>query len=279
MENKKSFVMYDNWATLISNLPTEQAGQLIQAMCAFQLGQEPQIEDQAVKAMFIMIRGKMEEDSRNYAEKCANAKASIQTRYQKKSEDLRTNTNVEDESTNVYERIRTKGDTDTDTDTDTETDTENDTETDKVLPSTTDLPEGNDIPGVKTQECNYQGVVDAFNETCVSLPRVKSLSEARKKAIKARLRQYSMDDLRTAFTKVEALPFLKGQNDRNWAATFDWVMKDTNLAKILDGNYDPRGHPQTQRASPGGKSYAEQHDEVTRWLYDKAGGDPAVFGR
>lgn len=273
MESKKSFVMYDNWATLISNLPTEQAGQLIQAMCAFQLGQEPQIEDQAVKAMFIMIRGKMEEDSRNYAEKCAKAKASIQTRYQKKSEDLRTNTNVEDESTNVYERIRTKGDTET------ETDTENDTETDKVLPSTTDLPEDNDIPGDKTRECNYQGVVDAFNETCVSLPRVKSLSEARKKAIRARLRQYSMDDLRTAFSKVEASPFLKGQNDRNWSATFDWILKDTNLAKILDGNYDPRGHPQPQRASPGGRSYAEQHDDVTRWLYEQAGGDPAMFGR
>ncbi|MCI6698413.1 MAG: DUF6291 domain-containing protein [Lachnospiraceae bacterium] len=279
MESKKSFVMYDNWATLISNLPTEQAGQLIQAMCAFQLGQEPQIEDQAVKAMFIMIRGKMEEDSRNYAEKCAKAKASIQTRYQKKSEDLRTNTNVEDESTNVYERIRTKGDTET------ETDTENDTETDKVLPSTTDLPEDNDIPGDKTRECNYQGVVDAFNETCVSLPHVSTISDARKKAIRARVRQYGMDNILKAFQKAEASTFMKGGNKRNWTAKFDWIMNGNNMAKILDGNYDDdpnagqeaRGQP--QRASPGYQSYAEQHDEVTRYLYEKAGGNPELFGR
>jgi hypothetical protein len=31
---------------------------------------------------------------------------------------------------------------------------------------------------------------------------------------------------------------LKGGNDRNWSATFDWLIKDANMAKVLDGNYD-----------------------------------------
>ena len=36
---------------------------------------------------------------------------------------------------------------------------------------------------------------------------------------------------------AEGSSFLKGKNDRNWSATFDWMVKDANMAKILDGNY------------------------------------------
>jgi hypothetical protein len=40
------------------------------------------------------------------------------------------------------------------------------------------------------------------------------------------------------FTKAEESDFLKGANSRNWTATFDWMIKDANMAKILDGNFD-----------------------------------------
>ena len=43
------------------------------------------------------------------------------------------------------------------------------------------------------------------------------------------------------FEKVEASDFLKGKNNRDWVATFDWIIKDSNMAKILDGNYDNAG--------------------------------------
>ena len=52
---------------------------------------------------------------------------------------------------------------------------------------------------------------------------------------------YSVDDFRTLFEKAQASAFLKGANDRNWAATFDWLIADRNMAKVLDGNYDDRG--------------------------------------
>ena len=90
----------------------------------------------------------------------------------------------------------------------------------------------------KREKINYQKIVDMYNDTCVSLPRVQSLSDARKKAIKARLKVYSIYDLQRVFEKAEASTFLKGGNSRNWNATFDWLLKDTNIAKVLDGNYD-----------------------------------------
>lgn len=87
---------------------------------------------------------------------------------------------------------------------------------------------------------DYKAISTAFNEICVSLPSIKSLSEARKKAIRARLNTYSFDDFITMFEKAEASSFLKGDNNRNWTATFDWLIKDSNMAKVLDGNYDNR---------------------------------------
>ena len=83
-----------------------------------------------------------------------------------------------------------------------------------------------------------QEIIDAFNEICVSFPKVMTLSEARKKAIKARLKTYSHAEILAVFQLAEDSDFLKGANNRNWSANFDWIMKDSNFAKILDGNYN-----------------------------------------
>ena len=88
---------------------------------------------------------------------------------------------------------------------------------------------------------DYQQIADLYNDTCVSFPRLKTLSDARKKAIKARLKTYSIESFKEVFEKVEASDFLKGKNNRDWVATFDWIIKDSNMAKILDGNYDNAG--------------------------------------
>ena len=84
---------------------------------------------------------------------------------------------------------------------------------------------------------DYQQIADMYNGTCVSFPRLSKLSESRKKAIRARLNQYTIDDFKRMFELAEESDFLKGANGRNWTATFDWMVKDSNMAKILDGNY------------------------------------------
>lgn len=94
--------------------------------------------------------------------------------------------------------------------------------------------------GKEKSNTDYQQIIDLFNDTCVSFPKVRSLSDARKKAIKARLKTYSADDLKRAFEMAEASDFLKGKNNRDWQATYDWIMCDRNMAKILDGNYNNR---------------------------------------
>lgn len=96
---------------------------------------------------------------------------------------------------------------------------------------------------------DYQGIADMFNKTCVSYPRVTKMSNDRKKAIKARLNEYSMADIQDLFVKAERSDFLKGKNDRNWMANFDWLIKSSNMAKVLDGNYENRQSKQEGQGS------------------------------
>lgn len=89
----------------------------------------------------------------------------------------------------------------------------------------------------KETRIDYQQVVDLYNSICKSFPSVRSLSDARKKAIKARMKTYTIEELKKVFQNAEASSFLKGKNDRNWSANFDWMIADKNIAKILEGNY------------------------------------------
>lgn len=110
------------------------------------------------------------------------------------------------------------------------------------------------------ERIQYQQIADMYNDTCVSFPRLTTLSEARKKAIKARLNVYSLEDFRRLFTKAQESTFLKGANNRNWTATFDWLIKDTNMAKVLDGNYDNRSDSSGGMSKPSNK-VAQQLDD------------------
>lgn len=93
----------------------------------------------------------------------------------------------------------------------------------------------------ESHQVPYQDVMRIYNSTCVSYPKCKTMSEARKKAIRARFNNgYTLDDFKELFEKAEKSSFLRGSNNNNWSANFDWLIKDANMAKVLDGNYDDK---------------------------------------
>ena len=114
-----------------------------------------------------------------------------------------------------------------------------------------DIEKDKDIDIEEKERTNCKQIVDLFHSICVSYPSVRTLSEARRKAIKARLKAYSLDDFKILFEKAEASSFLKGSNERNWSATFDWLIKDSNMAKVIDGNYDDKGKSQSEKRDSG----------------------------
>lgn len=96
-----------------------------------------------------------------------------------------------------------------------------------------------DKPSIPSSSKNdYISIFELYNQICKSYPRINAYSEARKKAIKARLNMYTNQDFEKLFKKAESSDFLKGKNGRNWSANFDWLIKEANMAKVLDGNYD-----------------------------------------
>ena len=96
------------------------------------------------------------------------------------------------------------------------------------------------ITDTSIKDISIRDIVDLFNTTCVSFPKVTAVSADRKKHISARLKQYGIETIKLVFEKAQASDFLKGNNQRKWKANFDWLLNETNFAKVLDGNYDDK---------------------------------------
>lgn len=112
-------------------------------------------------------------------------------------------------------------------------------------------PPDDERPAPPLHHVPYEQVKNLYNEICTSLPRCTAMSDARRKAIKARFASgYTLEDFRQLFTKAEASSFMRGANSRNWRATFDWLLKDANMAKVLDGNYDDHQAAVQEQAKP-----------------------------
>lgn len=79
--------------------------------------------------------------------------------------------------------------------------------------------------------------IDLYHKICVSFPTIRAVSEARMKKIKNLLKKYTLGDFQTVFENMEKNDFLKG-NSKDWKASFDWVLKEDNFLKVLEGQYD-----------------------------------------
>lgn len=102
------------------------------------------------------------------------------------------------------------------------------------------------LPHPQVEHVDFVKLQEYFNTTFRGkLSMVVSMTEARRKAVKARIAQYDKETVFTVLKKVAASPFLLGCNDRNWKCDFDWIFKAGNFTKILEGNYDEKRNNNT----------------------------------
>ena len=209
---KPSFLVYYDNEVVIVRLSDEEAGKLFKSL--FPYGREeikPDFEKSPALAMaFDILSMTIDRDKEKYVKRCEKNRENIQKRWTKAGKQSNTNVYAGKQSNTKH--------TDKDKDKDKDKDMERDSNID------------------------YQQIADMYNEICISFPRLTKLSDSRKKAIRARLNQYTIEDFKRLFTMAEESSFLKGQNGRDWSANFDWLIKDSNMAKVLDGNYvDKKG--------------------------------------
>lgn len=71
------------------------------------------------------------------------------------------------------------------------------------------------------------------------LPSIRAWTDARKRALKARLRDpHWLEQSLRAIAKIPKTPFLIGENDRGWRANIDWLLRPDSVARVLEGAYD-----------------------------------------
>lgn len=101
-------------------------------------------------------------------------------------------------------------------------------------------------PHPQVEHVDFVKLQEYFNTTFRGkLSMVVSMTEARRKAVKARIAQYNKETVFIVLKKVAASSFLLGGNDRNWKCDFDWIFKAANFTKILEGNYDEKRNSNT----------------------------------
>ena len=93
----------------------------------------------------------------------------------------------------------------------------------------------------KKERIDYDAIVKCWNETNTLLPNVKMLNNKRKEQIRTLLasNNATVDDLMKAIKIISMSSFCQGKNDRNWRASFDWLIKDTKscFSRLFEGAY------------------------------------------
>lgn len=117
-----------------------------------------------------------------------------------------------------------------------------------IVPREGDAPEP-----VPRENVQYKKIADYWNSVCTELPKVQAMSENRKKAVRARVKEYGEETVLQVIALVKQSDFLCGRTGNSWNASFDWVMKPANFVKVLEGNYAnktpaPPGPPGTPKS-------------------------------
>jgi hypothetical protein len=82
--------------------------------------------------------------------------------------------------------------------------------------------------------------VDAWNLFAENygLSKIEAVSDGRKRKFNTRVQEKSFDFLKV-LEKIKTSRHLRGDNQRGWKVTFDWIIEnDKNYLKIIEGNYD-----------------------------------------
>lgn len=250
MAENKGIMLYFKDRKYIDKLDDSQKAKFLTMLFDYaESGNVPDFDgDVSLELVFMMFKDSYDRQVEHFDEVCQNrseaGKKGAAKRWGKKEEEPESIANAKTDIAKIANAkfaIKQNSKNSNENDNENENDNDNDNiflgDTDVSLSTGVDAP-AESAPGKVTAK----QVVDLFNTICVSYPRVTVLSEKRRKAINARLKSmgYSLDAFRVLFEKAEMSDFLKGRNNKDWRATFDWLIKDGNMAKVLDGNYDNR---------------------------------------
>ena len=231
---KKSFMLYYDYREQLALLTDEERGRLLMAILDYgETGAVPELEG-ATRMAFSFIRAQMDRDAEKWEQtRQARARAgqqgglrSGQTRKAAASQPKQGEASEAFASSASEEEAGGSEGSVTGT---------------VTVTGIVTGEEGAPLPpkGASSSSVPFEKIMQLYNTTCKSLPKIKVIDGQRRKAVAARWRTYhSLDTFAELFQKAEASDFMRGVNDKGWAADFDWIMRPTIMAMVLEGKYD-----------------------------------------
>lgn len=105
-------------------------------------------------------------------------------------------------------------------------------------PEQPQVPDSPPLPA-RPPNCPYDDIAKLYNEICTKLPKVRELTEKRKKAMQTVWKIHpEINYFSEVFNKANTSDFLTGKNEREWKADFDFMVNLNNIVKIVEGKYD-----------------------------------------
>lgn len=86
-----------------------------------------------------------------------------------------------------------------------------------------------------------QPIIDSWNSLGLQKLVAINPNTNRYRLLNARIKEYGLDTVLEAIENINYSSFLRGQNNKNWTITFDWLIKPNNFTKVLEGNYRDKG--------------------------------------
>jgi hypothetical protein len=246
-----------------------------------QTGAEPDFEG-ALDMAFSFIRVQIDRDNEKYQAKCDKHQQNGTKggRPIVKQENNRTvfpetqnNRTVISETERLFQKPKKANENENET----EKPNEKEKKEKDVLPLREELssPIGEDASAaracddIKSDPVPYKKIMQLYNETCVNLPSIQFIDGKRRMAVAARFKTHDGDisKFEELFTKAADSKFLNGDNGNNWRADFDWLVRPTNMAKVLEDKYHNdraaptiRGHPGNERGRNVGHAVDRGYD-------------------
>jgi len=118
----------------------------------------------------------------------------------------------------------------------------------------------------------YEKIRKLFNETCDMLPKVERITAERKKHIGARFKEYGnqIEIFEKLFSAVRESDYLTGKVN-GWSADFDWLMKENNMTKVLEGKYANKVVPKKEKetVNPYKTKFHFDNDRSSQYTSDE----------
>ena len=217
MSKPKYFQIFNDNYKIVKMLTDNDAGKLFKAIFEYvNSGSEPDFSaNTSLYIVYTVITEQIKRDYEAYSKKCEQNRKNIKKRYS---------------STTVYERNQDK-----DKNKDKDKDEDKDKDKDK---------HSKGFGGTAAEECSTEfcdKVIKSYNEVCGNLPRVKKLTDKRRRLISGAdrlLKEFGFNSFKEYFKKAAESCFLSGDKGEWQGCSFDWLLEENNLVRVAEGVFD-----------------------------------------